>query len=40
MEIEDLLKSTIGIDELTGVLHKRCDNAARDNYSAIVIEVE
>lgn len=39
-EIEELLKSTIGIDELTGVLRERCDNAARDNYSAIVIEVE
>lgn len=38
-EIEDLLKSAIGIDELTGILHERCDNAARDNYSAIIIEI-
>lgn len=38
-EIEDLLKSSIGIDELTGVLHERCDKAARDNYSAIIMEI-
>lgn len=38
-EIEELLQSSIGIDELTGVLHERCDKAARDNYSAIVIEI-
>lgn len=39
-EIENLLKSPIGIDELTGVLRERCDNTARDNYSAIIIEIE
>lgn len=38
-EFEDLLKSSIGIDELTGVLHERCDKAARDNNSAIIIEI-
>lgn len=38
-EIEDLLKSSIGIDELTGVLHERCDKVARDNYSAIIVEI-
>lgn len=38
-EIELLLKSISDIDELTGVLHERCDKIARDNYSAIVIEI-
>lgn len=38
-EIENLLKSTIGIDELTGALLERCGRAARDNYSAIIIEI-
>lgn len=38
-EIEDLLKSSLTIDDLTSSLKCRCDAAARDNYSAIVIDI-
>lgn len=38
-EIEQLLQMPISIDELTGMLHEQCDKTARDNYSAIVLEI-
>lgn len=39
-EIEVLMRSSICIDDLTDILHDRCKKAARDNFSAIIVEIE
>lgn len=38
-EIEQLMLNVVDLDELTGILKERCDKSARDNYSAIIIEI-
>lgn len=37
--IEEMMRSSTSIDELTDSLYERCKIAAQDNYSAIIVEI-